>query len=301
MNLRKVLPVFAFAALLGGAFGAQAQPSTLTVFAASSLTDAFNEIGTAFEAANPGVKVAFSYGSSATLATQLADGAPADVFASANARQMQVAVDAGRIVTPTHTFARNRLVLIVPSDNPASITTLHDLANSGVKLVLAAPAVPVRDYTEAMLKRLAADPAYGDPYLTAFRANLVSEEDNVRQVSAKVSLGEADAGIVYSSDVTPDIADKVIRLTIPDAVNTLASYPIGITDNAADPALAQKFVAAVLSDAGQDTLVKWGFIPADGHIGRCASLPDAPTVAAPLAAGALAATMEATTEAAAGA
>ncbi len=261
MKLRKFFLLFALVALLGGVFGVQAQSAqTLTVFAASSLTDAFNEIGAAFEAANPGVKVSFSYGSSSTLATQLVDGAPADLFASANARQMGVASDGGRIAKPTHTFAKNRLVLIVPSDNPARITTLHDLANPGVKLVLAAPAVPVRDYTDAMLKLLTADPAYGDAYAAAFKANVVSEEDNVRQVSAKVSLGEADAGIVYSSDVTPDIADKVTRITIPDAVNTLATYPIGVTNNAADPALAQKFVDTVLSDAGQDVLVKWGFI-----------------------------------------
>ena len=259
--VRRLFFVLMLVALVGGVFGVQAQPTqALTVFAASSLTDAFNEIGAAFEAANPGVKVSFSYGSSSTLATQLADGAPADIFASANARQMTAAVDAGRIAKPTHTFVKNRLVLITPADNPASITGLHDLGNPGVKLVLAAPAVPVRDYTDAMLKLLAADPAYGDAYATAFAANVVSEEDNVRQVSAKVALGEADAGIVYSSDVTPDIAGKVARFTIPDAVNTLATYPIAVTDNAADPALAQKFVDYVLSDAGQDVLVRWGFI-----------------------------------------
>lgn len=233
---------------------------TLTLFAASSLTDAFTEIGGNFKAAHSGVDVVFNFGSSSTLATQLTEGAPADIFASANAKQMQVAVDGKRIAGKPKTFAKNRLILIVPADNPAKIQTLRDVANAGVKLVIAAPKVPVRDYTDAMLTKLAAYPSYGDAYKTAFMANVVSEEDNVRQVSAKVALGEADAGFVYKSDVTPDIADKVIAIQIPDSVNTLATYPIATTDNAADPKLAGEFIDYLLSDEGQGILVKWGFI-----------------------------------------
>ncbi len=236
-----------------------AQSQTLTVFAAASLTDAFDEIGTAFSAANPDVSVVFNFGGSSTLAAQLADGAPADVFASANNTQMKAAQDAGRIAGTPRTFVKNRLVLIVPADNPAQIQSLHDLSKPGVKLVLAAPGVPVRDYTDTMLGKLAADAGYGEDYRTAVMANLVSEEDNVRQVSAKVALGEADAGVVYRSDVTPDIADQVIALPIPDAFNTLATYPIAVTDDSADAALAGQFADFVLSDAGQDILVKWGF------------------------------------------
>jgi molybdate transport system substrate-binding protein len=236
-----------------------AQSQTLTVFAASSLTDAFTEIGAAFEAANPGTDVAFNFGSSSTLATQLAEGAPADVFASANNTQMTIARDADRIAGSPHTFVKNRLVLIVPADNPANIQSLHDLANAGVKLVVAAPNVPVRDYTDAMLEKLSADPAFGAHFQTTVMANFVSEEDNVRQVAAKVALGEADAGVVYRSDVTPDIAANVIALPIPDAVNTLATYPIAVTDDSASPDLARAFIDYVLSDAGQNTMVKWGF------------------------------------------
>jgi molybdate transport system substrate-binding protein len=232
---------------------------TLTVFAASSLTDAFNELAEAFEAANPGTDVAFNFGGSSTLATQLAEGAPADVFASANNTQMNVARDAERIAGTPITFVKNRLVLIVPADNPANIQSLHDLANPGVKLVVAAPDVPVRDYTDTMLERLSADPNYGTDFQSTVMANVVSEEDNVRQVSAKVALGEADAGVVYRSDVTPDIADQVIALPIPDAVNTLATYPIAVTNDSANPDLAQAFIDYVRSDEGQDTLVKWGF------------------------------------------
>jgi molybdate transport system substrate-binding protein len=234
--------------------------TTLTVFAASSLTDAFTEMGNNFKTAHSGIDVVFNFGSSSTLATQLTEGAAADIFASANAKQMQVAVDGKRIADKPKTFAKNRLVLIVPADNPAKILRLHDLANTGIKLVIAGPKVPVRDYTDAMIAKLVTDPNYGDTYKAAFMANVVSEEDNVRQVSAKVSLGEADAGLVYKSDVTPDIADNVIVIQIPDAINTLATYPIAVTDNAADAKLAGEFIDYVLSDVGQDILVKWNFI-----------------------------------------
>ena len=232
----------------------------LTVFAAASLTNAFEEIATAFEAEYPGVDVVFNFGGSSTLATQLAEGAPADVFASANTAQMNVARDAGRIAGPVRTFAKNRLVIIVPADNPASVQSLHDLAEPGLLLVVAAPDVPVRDYTDTMLERLAADPDYGEEYRQAVIANIVSEESDVRHVAAKVALGEADAGVVYRSDVTPDIAADVRTVPIPDAYNTIATYPIAITEDTAQPELAQAFVDVVLSDAGQDTLVRWGFI-----------------------------------------
>lgn len=266
--MKQPLLVALLIVLLAGTLAVRAQDSqTLTVFAAASLADAFEEIATAFEADHAGVELLFSFGSSATLATQIVEGAPADVFASANTAQMTVAREAERIAGRPRTFAKNRLALIVPFDNPAGITALRDLANAGVKLVIAAPDVPVRTYTDTMLQRLAADPAYGEAYTAAVMANVVSEEDNVRQVAAKVALGEADAGIVYLSDVTPDISDQVIAIAIPDDVNTIATYPIAVTSDAANPDLAQAFVDFVLSDAGQDILVNWDFIrnqpPAD--------------------------------------
>jgi molybdate transport system substrate-binding protein len=235
---------------------------TLTVFAASSLTDAFGEIKAAFEKVNPGVTVTYSFGASNILGTQLSQGAPADIFASANATQMNDAITAKRIAGKPVTFAKNRLVLIVPADNPAKIASLRDLAKPGIKLIVAAKGVPVRDYTNTMLDKLAQNPAYGEDFRTAFLKNIVSEEANVRQVSAKVSLGEADAGFVYRSDVTPDIASKVSIIQIPDSVNTLASYPIAVTDNSANPDLAKQYIDFVLSEAGQNTLVKWNFISA---------------------------------------
>lgn len=232
--------------------------TTLTIFAAASLTDAFEEIATDFEAAHPGVTVEFSFAGSSDLATQLSEGAPADLFASANNRQMQVAHDAGRIAGAPKTFVKNRLVLIVPADNPANIQSLQDLDNEGLLFVVAAEGVPVRDYTNTLLDKLAG--VYGDEFREAVVNNIVSEEENVRQVAAKVALGEADAGIVYVSDVTPDIAEDVLALPIPDSYNTLATYPIGVTNDSANPELAQEFIAYLLSQEGQDTLVEWNFI-----------------------------------------
>src|SRR5258706_6276338 len=172
MNRRKIISLLLAIVLVVLAFALHASPisaqgnKTLTIFAASSLTDAFNEIKTAFEKANSGVTIAYSFGASNALATQLSQGAPADIFASANATQMNAAITAKRIAGKPRTFAKNRLVLIVPADNPAKITTLKDLAKPGVKIVLAAKGVPVRDYTEAMLSKLAKNPAYGADYQT---------------------------------------------------------------------------------------------------------------------------------------
>ncbi len=254
---------------------AHAQAS-LTIFAAASLAEAFTEIGAVYEADHPGVDLVFNFGGSSMLAAQLVEGAPADVFASANATQMHVVRDAGLLGAPPRTFVKNRLIVIVPADNPAGIASLRDLAAAGVQLVVAAPGVPVRDYTDTLLERLAASPDYGEPYRQAVLANIVSEEDNVRQVAAKVALGEADAGVVYRSDVTPDIAPYVQMLPIPDVLNTIAAYPIAPLQASANPELAQAFIDQVLSEAGQETLVRWGFISA-----RIPRLPDTVTLPVP--------------------
>lgn len=233
-----------------------APSSELTVFAASSLTDAFDEIAAAFETEHPGVNVLASYASSSELAIQLSEGARADVFAPANRIQMEVAIDAGRIVGDPVDFLTNRLTIIVPYDNPADIQSPADLARVGVALILAAPGVPARGYSDQAIA-LAGD----STFQAAVYANMVSEEPNVRQVASKVALGEADAGIVYVSDVTPDIDDRVIKIPIPDEQNVIATYPIAVVQGAPSGALASDFVAFVLGDAGQAILAKWGFGP----------------------------------------
>jgi molybdate transport system substrate-binding protein len=237
------------------------QPVELTVFAATSLTDAVNQLSAAFEAAHPDVTVVRNFASSSNLAAQLVEGMGADVFASANETQMQNVIAAGRISEQPQIFATNRLTVIVPVDNPAEIETLADLTNPGIALVLAAPGVPVRQYTDQAIVNLAADPAYSAAFSTAFYANLVSEEDNVRQVAAKVALGEADAGVVYTSDVTPDIVANVRMIAIPVAYNVIATYPIAVLDDAPNPDAAAQFIAFILSAEGQQILEHWGFGP----------------------------------------
>jgi molybdate transport system permease protein len=187
----------------------------LTVFAAASLTDAFKEIGAAFEAAHPGSKVAFSFGASTQLRTQLEQGAQADVFASADQAQMDRARQANLIAAADRVFVRNRLVVIVPKANPGGVRELQDLAKPGLKLVTAAPEVPIGVYTQTMLDRMVQDPAFGPDFKDRVNANVVSREPNVRQVVAKVNLGEADAAVVYSSDVTPDVAASLGTLDVP--------------------------------------------------------------------------------------
>ena len=239
---------------------AQAQDQrTLTVFAASSLTDAFEAIGDAFEAANPGVTIRFNFAGSSTLATQLIQGARADVFASADSFQMGRVMDAGLITAQTETFASNRLVVVMPGVYPDSIESLLDLGEPGIRLVVASPGVPIRAYTDAMLDMMAEDAHFGPEYRENVQANIVSEESNVRQVLFKVLLGEADAGIVYQSDLNPDNQDHIIALPVPDSFTPEIRYPIAEPASAAAPELAASFITFVLSEAGQDILEEHGF------------------------------------------
>ncbi|MCC7362103.1 MAG: molybdate ABC transporter substrate-binding protein [Anaerolineales bacterium] len=234
----------------------------LTVFAAASLTEAFTELGKQFEAAHPGSTVIFNFAGSNSLAQQIGQAGPADVFASANGAQLLVAIGTGRIVSGTQqTFVRNRLVVIYPNDNPGGVSALPDLAQPGLKVVLAAAEVPVGQYSLDFLDKAAADAAFDPGFKEAVLANVVSYEDNVRAVLTKVALGEADAGIVYSSDVTGDGAAAVTKLDIPDSLNTLANYPIAALNDSPHPALAQAFVELVLSPEGQAVLARYGFIP----------------------------------------
>ncbi len=238
-----------------------ASATTLTVFAAASLTGAFGDIGKAFEAANPGATITFNFAGSQQLAQQIGQGAPADVFASANGTQMGVVIKSGQVVSGSQkTFVKNRLVVIYPTANPGGLTKLQDLAKPGLKVVLADKSVPVGGYALDFLTKASASPDFTATFSPTVLANVVSYETDVKQVLAKVLLGEADAGIVYTTDITADAAGKVGRLDIPDALNTIASYPIAALKGSANAALAQKFVDYVLSADGQAVLARWGFI-----------------------------------------
>ncbi len=234
------------------------EPKTLTVFAAASLTDAFTEVGNNFEAAHPGVTVAFNFGGSQNLRTQLEQGAVADVFASANQKELDAAVAAGLVISgAAQVFLTNQLVVILPKDNPARIETLSDLARPGLKLTLAAPDVPVGSYSLQVLEKL--DTRYGAGFKSQVLANVVSNEDNVKQVVTKVQLGEADAGIVYGSDAVA--APELRTIAIPDEFNVVAQYPLAALARAPHLDLARAFADYVLSSAGQAVLKKWGFTP----------------------------------------
>jgi molybdate transport system substrate-binding protein len=239
------------------------QNASLTVFAAASLTDAFKEIGQAFEAAHPGTQVTFNFAGSQQLALQIEQGAEADVFASADQPNMEKVIVAGLIAPGTPVvFAHNRLVVIVPGENPGRVESLKDLTRPGLKIVVAGEKVPVGAYTRQVLDKLSADPAYGPGFKETVLRNVVSNEENVKQVVAKVQLGEADAGIVYQSDVTPSLASKLRRIDIPDPFNVIATYPIAIPKAAPHADLGHQFVQFVLGPEGQRILAKWGLIPA---------------------------------------
>jgi molybdenum ABC transporter molybdate-binding protein len=245
----------------------QAAPEakTLTVLAAASLKESFTELAKTFETNNPGVKVAISFAGSQQLAQQLSEGAEADVFASASNKYMDAAVEAKRVnKDDSKTFVKNRLVVIFPKGNPSGLKELKDLAKTGIKLDLADKAVPVGQYALDFLDKAVKDTAFGTTFKDDVLKNVVSYEDNVKAVLTKVSLGEADAGIVYVTDITADAADKVGKLDIPDALNTIATYPIAPIADSKNAELAKSFVSLILSEDGQKVLSKYGFIPAAG-------------------------------------
>ena len=235
-----------------------ADARTLTVFAAASLTEAFTETGKNFEIAHPGATVAFNFAGSQTLRTQIEAGAPADVFASANKTEMEALVQASLVAEGTpQVFLTNKLVVILPTNNPGALERLEDLANPGLKLVFAAEEVPVGKYARQALDQM--NGPYGADFKERVLENVVSNEDNVRQVVTKVQLGEADAGIVYTSDAVA--APELKTIDIPAELNVIAEYPIAQLIHSANADLATAFIDYVLSDEGQAILQKWGFGP----------------------------------------
>ena len=256
--------------------GLKTQDSALSVFAASSLKEAFTECGKNFQAANPNLTdLHFNFQGSQALVAQLQQGAPADVFASADKASMDRAAQAGLIEGAPRELARNLLTVVLPGDNGrdqsrpyGNIRTLKDLARPGVKLSLADPAVPVGAYTLQMLDKLSADPVYGAGFKRQALGNVVSYEDNVRQVLTRVQLGEVDAGVVYATDALAANAGSggsvqpVNTLVIPDKYNVVAVYYVGAVKGAAHPGAARAWINYVLSGAGQGVLAKYGFSPA---------------------------------------
>ncbi|MFO7960483.1 MAG: molybdate ABC transporter substrate-binding protein [Nitriliruptoraceae bacterium] len=242
-----------------GAYGAQAgdakpgdaqpgdaQPGEVLVFAAASLTDAFGALADAFSDANPQVEVTLNLAGSQTLARQIVEGAPAQVFASANQRHMDVVADAGELATDPEVFTANRMAIAVEPGNPLGITGLDDLADPELLLVLPDEEVPAGRYAQQVLDA------------AGVTVSPVSLEQDVRAARSKVELGEADATIVYASDIVA-ASGRVAGVDLPDEQNVLATYPVARLADAPDPEVADAFVAFVLSTQGRTILTEYGF------------------------------------------
>jgi molybdate transport system substrate-binding protein len=246
----------AFLAACGSSGGtAAASPSptplsgNLSVFAAASLTASFNALGTSFQAANPGVTVKLNYAGTPTLVTQIEQGAPADVFASADTANMDKLTADGFTTGASKVFAHNQLEIVVAHGNPKGITGLADLAKSGVIYISEAPTVPAGKYS---LQALAS---------AGVKVTPKSLETSVTAVIGKIELGEADAGIVYTTDVTA-AGSKVQGVQIPTANNVIATYPIVAVKGSTNSSAANAFITYVLSTTGQSKLGSFGFLPA---------------------------------------
>ncbi|HEY3684025.1 MAG TPA: molybdate ABC transporter substrate-binding protein [Streptosporangiaceae bacterium] len=230
----------------GSGSGNKGSTTTLTVFAAASLTGAFGTIGKQFEAAHPGTKVRFSFGGSDTLAQQINNGAPADVFAAASPKTMKMVTDAKNAAGTPTTFVKNRLEIAVPRSNPAKITGLKDLANKKNKVVLCAASVPCGAAAQKALKA------------ANLKVTPVSEEKDVKAALTKVGLDEADAALVYRTDVK-SAPGKVKGIDFPEAAKAINDYPMVTVAKAPQPKLAKQFESLVLSAAGMKVLTTAGF------------------------------------------
>ena len=234
--------------------GASASPSaapltgTLSVFAAASLTASFNALGASFQTANPGVTVKFNFAGTPTLVTQIEQGAPADVFASADTTNMTKLTTDGFTTGTSQVFARNQLEIVVAPGNPKGITRLADLAKPGLIYISEGPTVPAGKYA---LQALAT---------AGVKVTPKSLETSVTAVISKIELGEADAGIVYTTDIQA-AGSKVAGVPIPAADNVIATYPIVAVKGSSNLTVANAFIAYVMSATGQSTLATYGFLP----------------------------------------
>lgn len=230
----------------GGSDGSRAVTGDITVFAAASLTGTFTELASGFEAAYPGTTVTLNFAGSSDLVTQIVEGAPADVFASADTTNMAKLADDGLLDGSSTDFATNTLEIAVPPSNPADITSLDDLARAGVKTVVCAPQVPCGSATATVEKASGVD------------IQPVSEESSVTDVLGKVTSGEADAGLVYVTDVRA-AGDAVVGIPFDESAEAVNTYPIATLRGTAESDVARAFVAYVASPAGQKVLAAAGF------------------------------------------
>jgi molybdate transport system substrate-binding protein len=252
-----ILAIFSLGVL---ALAGQPRPAQsarpVTVFAAASLTNAFNAASEDFRRANPGYEVRFSFAASSALRSQLQLGASAEVFASADHEQMAPLVEAKLVKAPV-VFARNRLTVVVPTANRANINSPRDLARTNLRVVTTAEQVPIGRYTREALGQLALLPGYPRDYVARVNANVVSREPNARSVLVKTELGEADAAIVYESDARS--SERVRAIAIPEKANVIAEYPVAVLRAASNRPGAESFVRYLRSERGRKLLKRFGF------------------------------------------
>ena len=231
----------------------------LTVFGAASLKGVLDKAKAAYETAYPGTTVAISTDSSSALEMQIEQGAPADVFLSADTMNPKKLVDGGFADGAAVTFAGNELTVIVPTANPAGIKTPADLAKPGVKVIAAGPEVPITKYATQLVGNLAKESGYPADFAAKYAASIASKEDNVKAVVAKVELGEGDAGIVYVTDAKA--SSKVTPIDVPDTANVPATYAGVVVKASKNAAAAKTFLDWFAGPGGQAILSEFGFLP----------------------------------------
>src|SRR5712671_2306991 len=236
-----------------------AAPAALTIYGAASLKGVLDKARTAYETANPGTTLTISTDSSATLETQIEQGAPADVFLSADTTNPKKLVDKGLAAGEAVTFAGNKLTVIAPTTNPAGIKTPADLAKTGVKVIAAGNAVPITKYANQLVANLAREAGYPPDFAARYTANIASKEDNVKAIVAKIELGEGDAGIVYVTD--GKASTKVTTIDVPDTANVPATYAGVVVKASRNAAAAQAFLTWFAGPDGQAILTTFGFLP----------------------------------------
>jgi molybdate transport system substrate-binding protein len=231
----------------------------LTVFAAASLTGVMEDVKAAYETADPGTTVTVAPDSSAALATQIQEGAPADVFLSADTTNPEKLVDGGLTSGDPVVFAGNELAIIVPTDNPGGLRSPVDLARAGLKVVAAGDEVPITKYATQLIANLAKEPGYPADFADAYARNVVSKEDNVKGIVTKIEVGEGDAGIVYVTDATA--SGKVGTVDVPDGANVPASYAGVVVKASPKQDAATAFLDWFAGPDGQAILAEFGFLP----------------------------------------
>jgi molybdate transport system substrate-binding protein len=259
VSQRPITSVIVGLAVILGACAGDGSSVELTIYGAASLKGVLTRAAADYEAAHPGTTVTLSTDSSSALEIQIEQGAPADVFLSADSANPQALVDQGLAAGGAQTFAVNQLAVIVPLDNPAGIRTPADLAKPGVRIIAAGDQVPITKYATQVVANLATQPTYPHDLAAAYGANIVSREDNVKATVAKIELGEGDAAIVYVTDARA--STKVSMIELPEAANVQASYAGVVIKNSSNLEAAQAFLTWFAGPDGQALLSEFGFLP----------------------------------------